>query len=59
MKKRKANLLRTFQMHEVMCMTVGRYWLLLALMIKLLSRINHETFLSLTTTVPEITLKWI
>lgn len=59
MKMQKMNLLWTFQMHEVMCMTVGRYWLLLALTIKLLSRIKHETFLSWTTTVPEITLKWI
>lgn len=46
MKMQRTNLLRTFQMHEVMCVTVGRYWLLLALTIKLLSRIKHETFLS-------------
>lgn len=59
MKMQKMHLLRTFQTHEVMCMTVGRYRLLLALTIKLLSRIKHETFLSWTTTVPEITLKWI
>lgn len=43
MKMQKMNLLWTFHMYKVMCMTVGRYLLLLALMIKLLSRINRET----------------